>query len=103
MSKDLCHWSGGELIRCSKNTVKTIKDPFCRHCGGDLRKSSEIIPGLFGKFQDDSGAYGYNYLHHSEDSPCGIVYVDVNGDYWDHFIPGLPAEKVEISVEDEEE
>ena len=53
MSEDICRWEDGKLIRCSKNTVKTIRDNFCKHCGSDLRKPKpKIEPGMFGRFFD---------------------------------------------------
>lgn len=86
MTKDVCHWENGKLIRCSKNTVKTIKDPFCRHCGMDLKKPPvEIVPGVFGKFWEGK-KYSYGFLERIEEE----LFVDQLGDYWNDFKPGFP-------------
>jgi rRNA maturation protein Nop10 len=94
-----CHWENGKLIRCPNNKVKTIKNHFCQHCGGDLRKPLLIEPGVFGKFSDsDKPMYNYDYLQKVEDTEQ-FPYVDANGEYWELFKPGLPAEKIEVEAD----
>ena len=99
MSNKICHYEADVLIRCEKNTVKTIKNHFCQHCGGDLRKTLAIEIGVFGKFSDsDKPIYNYDYLQDVADE--GIFkYVDMNGEYWEYFKSGLPVEKIVIAGE----
>ena len=92
----ICHYEDNKLIRCPLNKVKTIKNHFCQHCGGDLRKSSEVTPGVFGKFYDgDKPMYRYDYLM-KIDEPEQFPYVDMNGEYWEYFKVGMPVEKIDI-------
>ena len=98
----LCHYEDGKLIRCSKNKIKTIKNHFCQHCGGDLRKPVPIEPGMFGKFFDlDIPAYRFDYLRVIDEKEQ-FSYVDMDGNYWECFKPGLPAKKIEVPEPDED-
>ncbi|MCK4813001.1 MAG: hypothetical protein KAT14_03585 [Candidatus Marinimicrobia bacterium] len=98
-NNNICHYENKKLIRCSKNTVKVIRDTFCKHCGADLRVPKEIIPGVFGRFYDIDGACGYNYLKRIEEGQD--PYIDLNGDYWQNFQPGLPDEFIVVPESDE--
>jgi hypothetical protein len=94
-----CHYNeAGELIRCPDNKVKTIRDRYCRHCGADLKQPEPITPGLFGKFYDDDGLK-YDYLRKIDDGQ--FPYVDMAGDYWEFFKPGLPDERIVIPDPDD--
>lgn len=101
MSEKLCHYESGVLIRCPLNKVKTIKNQFCQHCGGDLRKKNEIVPGIFGKFTDSDKPDHYRYDYLREISGEEIFkYIDMNGEYWENFKVGIPVDKIEIPEPD---